>query len=233
MIWGRLVTTPSYNYTAFIKTKRQRSQPLAAKTKRAPSNQDVPLTPRRDIVSNSCSIPPIPRSYVFRQIDPSGVTFSGVVGSAYQNAYYGQLNFLSNAAAFTSLFDQYKILAMRYTFIPRTNVVSGTAYNPPMYSCIDYDDAVPITSRSEMTQRSNVAVTQVYESLQRTFKPHVAVAAYSGTFTSYKNEPADWIDVLSPGVQHYGIKMFIDPCLSPAPVWDIEIEYWIEFRNVL
>jgi len=170
---------------------------------------------------------------MYRQLDASGSTFSGVVGSTAQNAYVGQLSYLTNSAAFSALYDQYRIVAMRYTFIPRTNVVSGTAYNPPMYSVIDYDDAAIIASRAAITQRANVAVTQVYESLQRTFKPHVAVAAYSGAFTSYKNEAADWIDTASTTVQHYGLKVFIDACTTPAPVWDVEIEYFIEFRNVL
>lgn len=196
-------------------------------------NKDVPTGIRRDVSTSSVSVPSAPTHYVFRQLDPSGSTVSGVVGSASYNAHAGQLAFLGNVAAFSALFDQYRIVALRYTLIPRTNVVSGTAYNPPLYTIVDYDDASPLSSRNAFTQRANVTVSQVWQSVSRTFKPHAALAAYSGAFTSYANATSPWIDLNSTTVPHYGFKWYIDSCNTPAPVWDMEIEYWIEFRNII
>jgi len=211
------------------------SQPLAGKSKRVArkAKSDIPPPHRCTLVTSSTAIPPIPKNYTFRQLDTNGVTIAGVVGSVAGGAFQFNLNSLSNAAAFVALFDQYRIRAIRLTFLPRTNVVSGTAYNPPLYTVIDYDDTATLGTRSAMTQRDCCTVTQVYESLQRTFTPHIAVAAYSGTFTSYANEVAPWLDCGSPSIQHYGLKWFIDSCATPAPLWDVEIEYWIEFRNVI
>jgi len=214
---------------------RVQSNRFAGQRKKRTSggNGDIPPPHPCDIATSSVTIPKIPRTYLYRQIDQSQTTFSGTVGSVTAGAFAGQLSNLNNSAAFVALYDQYKILALRYTFIPRTNVVSGTAYNPPLYTIIDYDDTAVLGTVAAMTARDTCSVTQVYESVQRTFRPHIAVAAYSGTFTSYKNEPADWIDCASPNVQHYGLKTFIYSCATPAPVWDVEVEYFLEFRNVL
>lgn len=193
---------------------------------------DVPKQQRRDCITVSTTLPKPPRTYMFRQIDPTFSTFSGVVGSSSEIGYYFQATNLGNWASFSALFDQYRILAIRFAFLPRTNVVSGTAYNPPLYTVIDYDDLNTIGSKSGYTQRQNCTETSVYQSLERTFAPRFDFAAYSGVFTSYANT-VGWIDCGSPTVQHYGLKVFIESCSTPAPVWDLKVEYYIQFREVI
>jgi hypothetical protein len=165
-----------------------RSQPLAGKTKRErQSNGDIPKATKCDIVTTSCAIPAQPQIYRYRFLDPQGLTVSGVVGSSAYGSFYLQAINLSNWPALSGLYDQYRIVCARFTFLPRTNVVSGTAYNPPLYTIIDYDDISAITFRSQMTERVNCCVVPVYKSHQRTFKPHIDYATYSGAFTSYGN----------------------------------------------
>jgi len=45
-----------------------------------------------------------------------------------------------------------------------------------------------------------------------------------------------WLDAASNAIQHYGVKIFI-PGVTAAQTqlqsWDVEVEYWIEFRKAI
>jgi len=66
----------------------------------------------------------------------------------------------------------------------------------------------------------------------RKWRPHIATAAYSGVFTSFKNEPSTWIDVASPGVQHYGLKVAADVTSTNSVAIKMFVRVWVQFRNV-
>lgn len=58
----------------------------------------------------------------------------------------------------------------------------------------------------------------------------MAVAVYSGAFTSFSNAPAGWIDAASPGVQMYGIKTAMTT--STAIIgYTINIKAIVSFRS--
>jgi len=69
-------------------------------------------------------------------------------------------------------------------------------------------------------------------------RPRVASALYaSGAFTSYGVGPKDqWIDCVSPSVEHYGLKLATsvfsaanNPTVDPS--WDVYMVYYVKFRN--
>lgn len=120
---------------------------------------------------------------------------------------------LSQYTSFSAVFDQYRIEEVQAVFRPMftANQVSGssTFYIPIFYVVIDYDDTTALTTAAQFLAYSNCN-TSMYETVSVCFRPHIAVAAYAGAFTSYANAGPTWIDAGSPGVNHYGIKFGMD-----------------------
>lgn len=139
-------------------------------------------------------------------------------------------------ANLVSVFDQYKIEAIEVVFRPRSNVelvgTTSTTSNGFLSTVIDYDDATNLTAMQQAQNYDNCITTSVLQPQRRCFRPRVAVAAYSGAFTSFKNEPAGWIDAASTGVVHYGVKLAIDPyvVISAAATYDMFTRALIAFR---
>lgn len=124
-------------------------------------------------------------------------------------ATFGAVNFtistLDQVASFSNVFDQYKI-DMVELWVSISGQTANTGNSGRFVSVIDYDDSANLTTFNSALDYTNAVVTHANEGHYRRFRPHIAVASYSGTFTSYTNIEATWIDILSTGVQHYGVK---------------------------
>lgn len=153
-----------------------------------------------------------------------------------RGAIYTTLSLLSQVSEFTSLFDQYWIQQVQFVFRPQYLAVTLSAgiVVPCLYAVVDFDDANPPSSVAELTEYGSCN-TSMFEVVTVTYQPHLAVAAYSGSFGSYKNEPSNWIDCNSPAVQHFGVKWAIDPGISGQTVlqqWTVIGRVKVAFRNV-
>jgi hypothetical protein len=144
---------------------------------------------------------------------------------------------LANANLSSGQFDQYRIQAIRFSIVPQNNaiglVTNSTTALTPLYCVIDYDDATALTSSAAAEEYNNCITLSPGESLSRTFQPRMAVGAYAGTFTGFANVAPQWIDAVSTGVQHYGIKTYI-PGVTAAQTqlqtWQVIVEYAVELR---
>lgn len=148
-------------------------------------------------------------------------------------AYNFVMSSLDNATSFSAIFDQYRVPLMEYTIMPRYQQVTefGSAYGPGQYvTAVDLDDSAT-PSFNGLLDYPGAIVTEGNKQHKHTFVPHVAVAAYSGTFVSYANETAPWLDVASPNVQHFGIKM-ASTVTGTALTFDVKVRVMVEFRNV-
>jgi hypothetical protein len=181
----------------------------------------------------SCRIPVVTEDSVVRAVA------QGTIVSQATTATQTNYNFqLANANVGAGFFDQYKIEAIRFTIAPQNNaiglVTNSTTTLVPLYCVIDYDDNNNLGSAAAAESYSTCIVLHPGESLERTFCPRMAVAAYSGAFTSYANVQPMWIDAASTTVQHYGIKTFV-PGAAAAQTqlqsWDVIVEYFIRFRK--
>lgn len=176
---------------------------------------------------------------VYRVVQSSviGNILNSVTGSpagAFKNWTSADISQFSNFAA---VFDQYKIVAVEIWISPYgSGSVSG--YNPGAayprwYSVTDYDDSNNLTTAAAALQYQNVMVSTLQEGHYRRVRPHIAVAAYGGAFTQFKNEPSGWIDCASTSVQHYGVKILVDATGSNN---DVRFEAFqrlhLAFRNV-
>ncbi len=136
--------------------------------------------------------------------------------------YYAALSQFS-ASNYTALFDQYRIEQLELWLEPEnTNAICAE-----LATCVDYDDANAPGSIANVADRQDALVGMGAAGRYHKWVPHVAVAAYSGTFTSFINEPAPWVDSASTGVQHYGFK--IAALATPSSV----VNYLITVRAVV
>lgn len=151
------------------------------------------------------------------------VTFFFSFGSATASTFYA------------AVFDQYRITGATITFSPRLsngNFPSG-AISPRLYTVIDYDDA-SATTITGLTQYETLIIVPPGCGVVRTLIPHAAVAAYSGTFTSFTNITSPWIDAASATVQHYGVKVAIEPGAAGQTVlqsYSCDAMLYMQFRN--
>jgi len=148
---------------------------------------------------------------------------------------YFTLDNLLGYTEFTTLFDQYRIDFAEVRFRPMynqftvNNPSTGALY-PPILTVIDYDDANTIT-KAQALEFSTCREVSVAKSFSRKLVPKFAVAAYSGTFTSYAPKTG-FVDCNSPSVQHYGVKYVIPAALvgqGNLTTWTVESIVYCSF----
>jgi hypothetical protein len=140
----------------------------------------------------------------------------------------------------TGFWDQYRINSIRFTIASNNNAI-GLVTNAnialvPLYCVIDYDDSSLLGSVAAAEAYSNCICLNPGESLERVFKPRMAVSAYNGAFGAFANVPDMWIDAASTSVQHYGIKTVVPPALlgqTQLQTWDVVVEYFVELRKAI
>jgi len=137
---------------------------------------------------------------------------------------------ISQSSQLLSVFDQYRIDHIWLKLVPAVSATSAYVASQ-WYSVLDYDDGSTPTSISQLTQYANCITTGTIAAHYRHLTPHIAVAAYSGAFTSFKNEVADWIDSASPTVQHYGLKAGVDATNNTIS-FTLYATFQLSFRNV-
>lgn len=110
----------------------------------------------------------------------------------------------ASVSQYTSLFDQYRFDQIEVWLEPLNDTTASAS--APFASAIDLDDANVPTAFNECADRQGALIGTSIAGRYHKWKPHMATAVYSGAFTSFANDVADWIDVASSGVQHYGLK---------------------------
>lgn len=182
---------------------------------------------------NTASQPPPIRSLIRFDNKPYWTVQSGEIKSvlttgAGVTTY--QKNFTSTdipgfGAGLAGSFDQYWIRTVEFWLTPQATNLSTTGISV----VIDYDDSAAL-SLAAIQQYSNVCSAVTNCGIHGIFHPHVAVAAYGGAFTQFKNEQSSWIDSGSTTVQHYGIKVVAD-INAAAIIYDLRYRLEVGFRN--
>jgi len=135
---------------------------------------------------------------------------------------------LDQYTSFTAVFDQYKITGIEFWLIPQAPAVLNAG---EVATVVDYDDTTNLSTFAAAEDYQNCQVGKTIEGHYRKFVPHIAVAAYSGAFTSFMNLNEQWIDCSYPGVLHYGVKV-ASTVTTNAATFDALIRYHVSFRNV-
>jgi len=188
---------------------------------------------------NSAGFPPpfhIPdNNAVFRVMqsyETTGFHISSASVATFSAAQF-QIGFLDQISPLTSVFDQYRIALVEVWLTPRVNTVGQSSGNNAglFHSVIDYDDATALSTVAQANDYANVMVSSGCVGHYRRFKPHIAMAAYSGVFTSFANVTSPWIDAASATVSHYGLKTAWTSADSTY-VYDLVVRLHTEWRNV-
>lgn len=153
--------------------------------------------------------------------------------------YSFTLDDLDTYTRFTNLFDQYRIDCVTFKLVPMQNAIGLTTNSTTLtvtpYCTIDYDDATAYSSAQQARGNESCIIVAPGMECVRQLQPRMAVAAYSGAFTSYANVPPTWIDCSTPSVQHYGVKLVIPSGVvgqTNLQSWTVEREYTVSFRKV-
>jgi hypothetical protein len=157
-----------------------------------------------------------PRPRLFKSIPPNIITVnmsqtipdfhntSTTLPSTIGTFFY--LTGFAGSAAYLSLFDQYRIDLIECWLEPKQSL-STVEQNPgTLASAVDLDDAGTPSFFDDVARKQDAVLTTGQNAHYHRWKPHMAVAVYSGAFTSFANAPGGWIDSGSPAVQHYGLK---------------------------
>lgn len=139
----------------------------------------------------------------------------------YGGAYYSFAS-VNGASEFTPLFDQYKILAVKTTFVLQgnsggqnmdTNSTLGSL--PQVFTLIDRNDATTPTSLNSFLENGKVVqhkLSRDRNSCSVYFKPTVLGMAYNeaaGTSQNAIEEPSRWYNMVHTNISHYGLKYII------------------------
>jgi hypothetical protein len=152
---------------------------------------------------------------------------TSTVSNTFAGTFFA-LSSMNDASEYAAVFDQYRIMAVEITIMPTTQLIAGLTGH--LLSAIDYDDVATITPALN-AQKSTVIISNLQDTIVRSFTPHVAIAAYSGAFTAYAVGPAhQWINTASSTVQHYGHKLTANPTTT-AITYDLYTRVWFQFRN--
>jgi hypothetical protein len=142
------------------------------------------------------------------------------------------VNSLDQISQLAAVFDQYMIEELEVWVFPNTLGAATGAQAGLLYSAIDYDDAATLSTIGQIEDYTNVVVSTPNQGHYRRFVPHIAVAAYSGSFTSFMNVDTQWIDSAYTNVQHYGLKIAATATPAAQSAYTLQVRYHLAFRNV-
>jgi len=146
--------------------------------------------------------------------------------SGFQNFQFNQV---PNTTSWATVFDQYMIARIDFWLcVSQTN---NGGHNGQLYSAVDYDSAASTTEAGIQQYQNGISgnfITGHFHS----FVPHIALAAYSGAFTSYANRSHQWIDSASTTVQHYGMVFGVSQTTDNGITFLGRARYHLRFRNI-
>jgi hypothetical protein len=174
----------------------------------------------RDVI-----LPRVKKNKVYTFMQSTQTQVSSTTGTETDGSLSFSLSSLGNASSFAAIFDTYRIVGVRVQFIPETGIISL----PSVYTVIDYDDS-SATALSALVEYDTLKVAPPGAFFERSLVPRIAVAAYSGAFTSFAQMSNQWIDCGSTGVVFYGLKYALTATTAVA-TYQILTTYTIQFRN--
>lgn len=162
----------------------------------------------------------------FSNLNPTAFIISSATPtvSTFASRTFAVSDFPGSSALLTA-FDQYKILQIEAWIDPI--VPESTASLPEMTVAVDLDDANTPSSVGQVLDKLGATTASGGASHYHRWRPHTAVAVYSGAFTSFANVPSQWIDSASSNVQHYGLKA------ASVSFGSTVLPYSITFRGVV
>jgi hypothetical protein len=177
---------------------------------------------------------PSPDNVPFQLVQSYETTGAYSSSTTLQTFFAASFNIanLDQVSTLTSLFDQYRIVWVEVWLLPRFADNSSTSINPGLTTTvIDYDDGAALTTVAAALDYQNALTAPSTLGHYRKFRPHIAIAGYTGSFAGYTNFTSPWIDCSTTNIQHYGLKA-ATTVTSTSITFDLISRLHCEFRNV-
>jgi hypothetical protein len=210
--------------------RRGKASPKTSKHNRKDTtNPDVAFSMMQSLPKSNV----FPKSVVAHFVSSSEATAFHTTSNALSSsaaAVFTPSTIINDFASYAAVFDQYRLDLIEVWLIPRFQLADGTITNLGlMSSVVDYDDGANITI-AQAGDYANCITAPGGMGHYRSFKPHAAIAAYTGAFNGYQNATSPWIDAASGTVQHYGFKT---ACTITSVVcyYDLNIRVHSSWRN--
>jgi hypothetical protein len=190
------------------------------------------------VLTSTPRIPDIPRMLfkekVFTIIQNANL---GTISTSATVVSSGALQFaLSESPIATSLsgvFDTYRLEQVTLRFVPQILSFAAGSFYPPLLTVLDYDDGTSLLATSVARAYDTVCETTFGRYVERTLRPKVATAIYSGSaFTAFA-QASNWVDCANATAPWYGVKWIVDSGTNAlTAAYSIEAEFIYQFKNV-
>lgn len=153
--------------------------------------------------------------------------------------YNIQFQYMQGYARYQSIYDQYRIVRMKFNFYPLANVndISGldSITNPgrflPIYYAVDLDDSSTPTLQF-MFERANLKTKLYGKPFSISWKPHVNIDVSSAGGLTKQSVASPWLDTAQATTEHYGLKVFCeDMGIGTNDLYTITTEFEMEFKG--
>jgi hypothetical protein len=214
-------------------TKKSKSSAMASSGKKKSVRNEIIRMPRT--VTQSGKIIEV------RDFRDQAQYALGSLGASIGYSFFAQLSNSSELADYQALYDEYRIIRVKYQFFPVCNMYAANAtaaFSGTTYFAIDLDDVTVPTNAAYLLNYVNMQARSFYEYFEITFKPKIAVAANVGSLTFSGSIPTEnaWITTAAPSVQNYGLKIFLNNTGSIAaanPIYNLLATTTVEFRRAI
>jgi hypothetical protein len=160
----------------------------------------------------------------------SGAFFTSSTTITALAAFSFAISSFASYADYLTVFDQYRFDGIEVWIEPLVSQSSVNAVVGSLVSTIDVDDGTTPSNFNTVIDHQSAIVSTGEAGHYHRWRPHMAVAVYSGAFTSFSNAPAGWIDSGSPNVQHYGLKL-AQTATNTAISYNLTVRAVISFRS--
>lgn len=153
-------------------------------------------------------------------------------------SYTFRIDGLPNVSEFTSVFDQYKITAVKLHFVPRWTTselytTGVTLQMPNLVTAFDGSDAVIPTSVDNVLEYDSCRIHgPLNKMITRVIYPSAATPVFRSGASSAYGRYGGWVDCAYPDVQFFGFRAALlgVPTVNTFHV-DVYATYYLEFRN--
>lgn len=220
---SRLYTFPTKRQKKYLKSKKYRSNRIVYKSKRSKLG--------------------LATQYRFSRLGTkSSITISGTLEQSY--AYSFNLQQISGFTDFATLFDQYKLTGVKVMFRLMSNPDAGSNNNtaqqifPSIWTVTDHDDDNTITlaqmKEKQGARRRVLRPNSIVSSYIKS--PHIDMSVYNSSVTTgYTSSTPRWLDMNSPNIPHYGLKIVLDSeGVSQIASYyiSVEMKYYFKCKGV-
>lgn len=139
---------------------------------------------------------------------------------------------LAQVASWQALYDEYRIVKARVTFLPLQNNSVSTAPGLTVWTIKDWNDATTPTTEAEFLNNDTLKVTAAYERHVRSLTP--ALCSVDAAGKPIVMNQSNWVPCSNKDAVYYGVKYMIRNNGATGAAFNAlcmeEVHY--EFRNV-